>query len=131
MPDRRAVFEPLVAFATARTVALVETGELAREDGTFLLRALFDLECDGSELFGPDEEANADFYRAVVDYVVSRIGPTGVEERIFEPASAEAAAATIASEGAGVARLLGLPGAVTSTPRLDRAVLELVNQPGR
>ncbi|HEX7084562.1 MAG TPA: hypothetical protein VF186_10650 [Gaiellaceae bacterium] len=127
-PTRGAVFEPLVAFATARTVALVESGELARDDGAFLLRALFDLECDGAVLFGPAEKADADFYRALADYVVDRIGPTGVEERIFDPASAEAAAAAIASEGGRVAQLLGLPGAVTSRPRLDSAVLELVNR---
>jgi hypothetical protein len=124
------VFEPLIAIAKARAVALVETGELAREDGEFLLRALFDLESDGIELFGAAGAADADFYQEVAGYLVARVGPIGAEALVLSPGSAEAIATAAAVEGARVTELLGLPGAPPSRPTLDCEVLKLVNHHG-
>ncbi|MDX6641388.1 MAG: hypothetical protein QOF12_2399, partial [Solirubrobacteraceae bacterium] len=119
-------FAPLIALAQARTVALVETGELAREDGEFLLRALFDLETDGSALFGTSRPADRAFYEEIAGYVAARVGPAALET-VLAPAGAEAIAALGAGEGRRVAELLGLPGAAPSSRKLDLAVLELVS----
>jgi hypothetical protein len=125
-PTRGAVFAPLIALAQARIVALVETGELGRQDGEFLLRALFDLESDGSALFGASRPADRTFYEEIVSYVDARVGPTAIGD-LLAPASAEAIAALGTSEGRRVAELLGLPGTSPSGPKLDRAVIELVS----
>lgn len=105
---------------------LVETGELDREEGEFLLRALFDLETDGTVLFGAARPADTEFYGEIVDYVAARIGPTAIET-VLAPESAEAIAALGTAEGRRVAELLGLPGIAPLGPKLDRAVLELVS----
>jgi hypothetical protein len=128
-PSRREVFEPLVVLAQARTVALVEAGSLARDDGEFLLRALFDLETDGADCFDGALPADGLFYEAVAAYLAARAGPAGVEE-VLAPASAEALARLAAAEGGRVAHLLGLPGPAACGPRLDRAVTALVTNQG-
>jgi hypothetical protein len=127
MPTRGAVFEPLVAVAKARVVMLVELGELAVDDGEFLLRALIDLESDGVELFGSPRSADAEFYAAVSDYLVARVGRIGAEAPVLAPETAEAIAALGVSVGPRVARLLGLPQAAPCGRELDRAVLQLIS----
>jgi hypothetical protein len=127
---RGAVFEPLVAVAKARIVALVEQGALPEDDGEFLLRALIDLESDGVELFGRDLPADTTFYGAVVDYLAARAGPVAVETPLVSPDAAEAIAALGAAEGARVSQLLGLPQAAPCSRDLDRAVLKLISHQG-
>jgi hypothetical protein len=129
-PTRGAVFDPLVMLAKARVVRLVEEGQLDRDDGEFLLRALIDLESDGVELFGRDRPADTDFYTAVVEYLAARAGAVAVETPLIASASAEALAALGAVEGARVAQLLRLPQAPPTSRNLDRAVLELINHQG-
>ena len=129
-PTRGAVFEPLIALAKARTVALVQAGALDRADGEFLLRALFDLESDGIGLFGGARPADEAFYTAVADYLVARVGSLAHEAHVLAPESAEAAAVLAAAEGRDVAELLVLPGAGPCGPKLDRAVIELVSHQG-
>ena len=127
---RSAVFGPLIALTMARTVALVETGELDRGDGEFVLRALFDLETDGVDLFDAACPADPAFYEAIADYLVARVGPIAAEAPLLAPAQVEAIAAVEAAGGRRVAELLGLPGAAPTTRKLDRAVLELVSHKG-
>lgn len=61
-------FEPLLATNEARTALLVEQGAIPRETGEFLLRALLDLEADGSEALDGAIDA------AVQRYVAARVG---------------------------------------------------------
>ena len=127
---RGAVFEPLVAVAKARIVALVEKGALPADDGEFLLRALIDLESDGVELFGRDRPADTAFYSAVVDYLEARVGRVAAETPVLAPDAAEAIAALGEAEGARVSQLLGLPQSAPYGPNLDRAVLKLISHQG-
>lgn len=129
-PTRGAVFEPLIMLAKARVVTLVESRVLAAADGEFLLRALIDLECDGIGLFDPARSADDDFYAAIADYLVARVGSLAVEAPVLAPASAEALAALEASEGPRVSELLGLPPAAPCGRDLDRAVLQLISHEG-
>jgi hypothetical protein len=114
--SRGAVFDPLVALAKGRIVALVEQGALPDDDGEFLLRALIDLESDGVELFGRHLPADAAFYSAVVDYLEARVGHVAAEAPVLAPGEAE----TIA--------VLGEP--APYGPDLDRAVLKLISHQG-
>jgi hypothetical protein len=126
---RRAVFEPLVALAEARVVALVESHALAREDGRFLLRALIDLESDGPELFDGARAADDAFYADVRDYLVARAGAVAAEAPLLAPGAAEKLAVLAAEEGLRVSELLGLAG-VPCGSKLDRAVTELITHQG-
>jgi hypothetical protein len=116
--------------AKARVVTLVESGALAPEDGEFLLRALIDLESDGIELFGATPPANGDFYAAVADYLVARVGRVAVEAPVLAPETAEAIAALAAAEGRRVSELLGLPQDSPCGRELERAVLTLISHEG-
>jgi hypothetical protein len=129
-PTREAVFEPLVTVAKARVVKLVEEGALAPDDGEFLLRALIELESDGIELFGPARPAHDDFYAAVADYLVARVGRVAVEAPVLAPETAEAIAVLGATEGRRVSQLLGLARSSPGGRDLDRAVLQLICHPG-
>lgn len=129
-PTRGAVFDPLVALAKARAVALVEEGALGPDDGKFLLRALIDLESDGIELFGSARPADKEFYAAVADYLVARVGRVAVDASILAPRPAEAIAALGAAEGWRVSQLLGFPPAAPSGRDLDRAVVQCINHQG-
>jgi hypothetical protein len=114
MPEavtRGAIFDDLVAAAQARIVRLVREETLARDDGEFLLRALIDLECDGIVLFGSDRAVDADFYTAVTEYLVARVGPVAGETPVLP----------------SVSELLH-PTETRPSPRdLDRAVLQLIS----
>jgi hypothetical protein len=114
--SRGAVFDPLVALAKARIVALVDQGALPDDDGEFLLRALIDLESDGVELFGRDLPADTVFYGAVVDYLEARVGRVAVDASVLAPVEAETIAA------------LGDP--APYGPDLDSAVLKLISHQG-
>lgn len=129
-PTRDAVFEPLVELAKARTVALVESEALDREDGEFLLRALIDLETDGVEFFGAERAADPSFYQDVAGYLVARVGTAAVAMPVLAPASAEIIVALAASEGGRAAELLGLPGIGRRTSTLESAVLKLISHEG-
>ncbi len=124
---RSAVFEPLVAIAKARVVTLLEQGKLTVEDGEFLLRALLDLDADGSELFGAAGPADAAFYADVADYLVARVGAVAVEARVLAPTSAELVAELAAREGTQVSHLLGLD---RYGRNLERMVIDLVSHQG-
>ena len=80
------VFDPLVAHAKARTLALVEDRTLGRDDGTFLLRALIDLETDGVELFGDERPADNAFYAEIERYLKARVGERPVRTLALDSA---------------------------------------------
>ena len=126
----RAVFDALLELAQARTLALVETGALGRDDGWLLLRALTDLECDGVELFGVGGAVDDAFYARVADYLVARAGHLARTAGVLAPESAEAIAAVATQEGSRVAELLTLPGAAPGGRALHLAVLELIDHRG-
>ncbi|HVU78141.1 MAG TPA: hypothetical protein VHC67_11190 [Gaiellaceae bacterium] len=113
---RGAVFDPLVAIAKARIVALVDRGALPSDDGEFLLRALIDLESDGVELFGRHLPADTAFYNSIVEYLEARVGPVAAEAPVLAPGEAETFA------------VLGEP--APYGPDLDRAVLKLISHQG-
>jgi (2R)-sulfolactate sulfo-lyase subunit alpha len=127
---RQAVWGPLIALAMARTVALVESGEIARDDGEFVVRGLFDLESDGVELFDRERPPDTAFYDDLTGYLVERVGPVAADAQVLVPAGAEAIAGLQLCEGARVTELLGLPGAALPSRRLDRAVLDLITHQG-
>lgn len=114
MPEeitRGAIFDDLVTVAQARVVRLVDDQTLARDDGEFLLRALIDLECDGIVLFGSERAADADFYAAVVAYLIARVGPVAAEAPVLPT----------------VSELLNPTETRPSARELDRAVLHLIS----
>lgn len=129
MPTRAAVFEPLLALASARIVALIEAGEIDREDGEFLLRGLIELASDGVELFGSARPADEGFYEDVTSYLVARVGPVAAELPLLARTAAETIAALATAEGDRVAQLLGLSGSGLVGRQLDRAVTQLIEHP--
>jgi hypothetical protein len=106
---RRDAFDPLVALAKARVVALAQAGSLTDDDAWFLARALFDLESDGVALFGCERVADDGFFSEVSDYLSARVGADPVRALELGPFTADAVAALPPRAG------------------LDRAVVELVN----
>jgi hypothetical protein len=68
------IFDQLVAHAKGVTASLVEEGALEYDDGTFLQRALIDLETDGVELFGDKRPADATFCADITRYLEARVG---------------------------------------------------------
>jgi hypothetical protein len=123
------VFEPLVAFAKARVIVLVETRALARDDGAFLLRALLDLEADGVELFGDTRPADGSFYGDVAAYLNARVGMTSVGALALAPASSAAVIAQADCEGRRAAELLGSFDGSPFRSSVERAVLQLIDHP--
>jgi hypothetical protein len=123
------VFEPLVAFAKARVIVLVETRTLARDDGAFLLRALLDLEADGVELFGDMRPADGGFYGDVEAYLNARVGVTSVGALALAPATSAAVIAQADCECRRAAELLGSSDGSPFRSSVERAVLQLINHP--
>jgi hypothetical protein len=130
VPTRAAVFEPLITVAKARVVSLVENGVLAAEDGEFLLRALIELESDGVGLFDGAAPADGEFYGAIGDYLVARVGAVAVDAGVLAPGTAETLAGLASTEGDRVSQLLLIPRTGACGPALDRAVLRLISHEG-
>lgn len=124
--NRGDVFGPLVALAKARTVASLESGALAPDDGLFLLRALLDLEADGADLFDATMQVDTAFYGQVESYLAARIGAALARPVMLEAARAELYAALVACEEPRVAELLALPGS-SRTMEVDHAVERILN----
>jgi hypothetical protein len=91
-PTRREAFEPLIALATQRVLALAGEKTLPRDDAAFLLRALFELEADGVGLFGGDRVADPVFFAEVSDYLAARVGTGGAKALGVGPFTPEAVA---------------------------------------
>jgi (2R)-sulfolactate sulfo-lyase subunit alpha len=67
-------------------MTLVEDRSLGHDDGTFLLRALIDLETDGVELFGDARPADGAFYAEVARYLEARVGEQPVRTLALDSA---------------------------------------------
>jgi len=93
VPTRREAFDPLIALARQRVLALAGAKSLPRDDAAFLLRALCDLEADGVGLFGGDRAADPVFFAAVSDYLAARVGTASVRALAVGPLTPEAIAA--------------------------------------
>lgn len=120
------VFDSLIALAKARVIVLTKTDELTRADGIFVLRALFDLEADGVELFGNSRPPDAAFFGEVAAYLQVRVGASAVDALALVPASAEVLATRAEHEGRRAASLLGVPDATTGQS-IARAALQLIH----
>lgn len=120
------VFDSLIALAKARVIVLMKMDELVRADGVFVLRALFDLEADGVELFGDSRPPDAAFFGDVAGYLQVRAGASAVDALALVPTSADVLATRAEHEGRRAASLLGLPDA-TAGQSIARAALQLIH----
>jgi hypothetical protein len=93
VPTRREAFDPLIALARQRVLALAGARSLQRDDAAFLLRALFELEADGVGLFGGDRAADPVFFAEVSDYLAARVGTTSVQALEVGPFTPESVTA--------------------------------------
>ena len=92
-PRRGELFDSLVAVAKARVVALAGDSKLSYDDAGFLVRALFDLECDGIVLFDGEREADPAFFSDVESYLAARVGWEPVQALALGPFPPERVAA--------------------------------------
>jgi hypothetical protein len=121
------VFESLLALAKARVIVLTETHRLTRADGIFVLRALFDLEADGVELFGDARPADTTFFDDVSGYLQARAGVTAVDALALAPAPAAALVARADREGRRAVALIGGPGESCVESSVARAALKMIH----